>query len=67
VKQITASRRGPSESAGLRRVQAMTKPAKRIPRWLTIDLTVLVVGAIITVVSALWLGSNILHLVAPPG
>jgi hypothetical protein len=45
----------------------MTKPAKRIPRWLTIDLTVLVVGAVITVVSALWLGSNILHLVAPPG
>ena len=67
VKQIIAAHAGPSENAVSRRVQAMKKPAKRIPRWLTIDLTVLVVGAIITVVSALWLGSNILHLVAPPG
>lgn len=45
----------------------MTKPVKRIPRWLTIDLTVLVVGAVIIVVSALWLGTNILRMVAPPG
>ncbi len=43
----------------------MTKPAKRIPRWLTIDLTILVVGAFITAVSALWLGTSILRLVVP--
>jgi hypothetical protein len=43
----------------------MTKPAKRIPRWLTIDLTILVVGAVITAASALWLGTSILRLVVP--
>ena len=48
VRQITASHAGPSENAVSRRVQAMKKPAKRIPRWLTIDLLILVVGAIIT-------------------
>ena len=45
----------------------MKKPAKRIPRWLTIDLMILVVGAIITVASALWLGSNIQRMVLPAG
>jgi hypothetical protein len=44
----------------------MTKPAKRIPRWLTIDLTILVIGAVIMIVSALWLGTNIPHIGAPP-
>ena len=63
VKQITAAHTGPSENAGLRRVRAM----KRIPRWLTIDLLILVVGAIITVASALWLGSNLQRMVLPPG
>jgi hypothetical protein len=67
VKQITAPHAGPSENAASRRVQAMKKPAKRIPRWLTIDLLILVVGAIITVASALWLGSNLQRMVLPPG
>ena len=44
----------------------MTKPAKRIPRWLTIDLTILVVGAVIIIISAVWLGANIQHMMAPP-
>lgn len=67
VKQIIAAHAGPSENAVSRRVQAMKKPAKRIPRWLTIDLMILVVGAIITVASALWLGSNIQRMVLPAG
>ena len=50
----------------LRRAQAMTKPAKRIPRWLTIDLTILVIGAVIMIISALWLGTNIQHIGATP-
>jgi hypothetical protein len=33
----------------------MTEPAKRVPRWLTIDVTVLVVGAVIMIATALWL------------
>jgi hypothetical protein len=45
----------------------MTKPAKRIPRWLTIDLMILVIGAVITIVSALWLGTNVQRMVLPPG
>ncbi len=45
----------------------MTKPAKRIARWLTIDLMILVVGAVIIAVSALWLGINIQHMTVPPG
>jgi hypothetical protein len=46
----------------------MTKPAKRFPRWLTIDLMILVIGALITVASALWLGTNIQRMVVlPPG
>jgi hypothetical protein len=36
----------------------MTKPANRVPRWLTIDVMVLVVGAIIMIVGALWLSSG---------
>jgi hypothetical protein len=44
----------------------MTKSVKRIPRWLTIDLMILVIGALLTIVSALWIGTNIQHLVAPP-
>jgi hypothetical protein len=44
----------------------MTKPAKHIPRWLTIDLMILVNGAVIMIVSALWLESNIHHTMAPP-
>lgn len=65
VKQITTSRTGPSENARSRRVQAMKKPDKRIPRWLTIDLMILVVGAFITVASSLWLGINIQRMVVP--
>ena len=45
----------------------MTKPAKRIPRWLTIDLMILLIGTVIIVVSATWLGTNIQRMVAPPG
>jgi hypothetical protein len=45
----------------------MTKPAKRIPRWLTIDLMILVIGTVITIASALWLGTNIQRMVVPPG
>ena len=45
----------------------MSKPVKRIPRWLTIDLMILVVGAIITIASALWLGTNIQRMMLPPG
>ena len=44
----------------------MTKPAKRIPRWLTIDLTILVIGAVIMIAAAVWLGTNIQHMMAPP-
>lgn len=33
----------------------MTNPAKHVPRWLTIDVMVLVVGAVIMIVAAaLW-------------
>jgi hypothetical protein len=32
----------------------MTEPAKRTPKWLTIDLMVLVVGAVIILAAALW-------------
>jgi hypothetical protein len=31
----------------VRRVQAMTEPAKRIPQWLMIDVLVIVLSAII--------------------
>ena len=44
----------------------MTKQAKRIPRWLTIDLMILVVGAVIIIVSTLWLGINIQHIAQRP-
>lgn len=44
----------------------MTKPAKRIPRWLTIDLLILVIGAAVIAVSALWLGINIQQMTVPP-
>jgi hypothetical protein len=33
----------------------MSEPAKRVPKWLTIDVMVLVVGAVIIVAAALWL------------
>ena len=33
----------------------MTKLAKRVPQWLTIDVMVLVVGAVILIAAALWL------------
>ncbi|MGY2906980.1 hypothetical protein ACVWVY_006001 [Bradyrhizobium sp. URHC0002] len=29
--------------------------AKRVPRWLTIDMMVLVVGAVILIAAAMWL------------
>lgn len=45
----------------------MTKPAKSIPRWLTIDLLILVIGAVILALSSLWLGINIQHMAVPPG
>jgi hypothetical protein len=33
----------------------MGEPAKRVPKWLTIDVMVLVVGAVIIIAAALWL------------
>ena len=33
----------------------MTEPAKRVPWWLTFDVIVLVVGAVIMIATALWL------------
>jgi hypothetical protein len=36
----------------------MAQPAKRVPRWLTIDVIVLVVGAVIMIATALWLESR---------
>lgn len=33
----------------------MTEPAKRIPKWLRLDITVLVVGAVIIVAATVWL------------
>ena len=33
----------------------MSEPAKHVPKWLTIDVTVLVVGAVIIIAAALWL------------
>jgi len=44
----------------------MTKAAKRIPRWLTIDLLILVAGTVIIVVSGLWLETNIQLMTASP-
>ena len=45
----------------------MPKPAKSIPRWLTIDLFILVIGAVILALSSLWLGMNIQHMAVYPG
>ena len=45
----------------------MPKPAKRVPLWLTIDLIILVIGAVIIALSSLWLGINIQHMAVPPG
>lgn len=45
----------------------MPKPAKSIPSWLTIDLIILVVGAVIIALSSLWLGINLQHMAVPPG
>ena len=36
----------------------MTEPAKRVPNWLRLDITVLVVGAAIMIATALWLEPN---------
>jgi hypothetical protein len=36
----------------------MSEPAKRVPKWLTIDVMVLVVGAVIIIAAALWLEST---------
>jgi hypothetical protein len=36
-------------------VQTMTEPTKRVPQWLTIDLTVIVLSAII-IGAGLWIG-----------
>jgi hypothetical protein len=33
----------------------MTKPAKRVPRWLTLDVMILVVGAVIIILATPWL------------
>ena len=44
----------------------MPKPARRVPRWLTIDLTILVIGTVIIIISGLWLGTNIELMVAAP-
>jgi hypothetical protein len=33
----------------------MSEPTKRVPKWLTIDVMVLVVGAVIIIAAALWL------------
>jgi hypothetical protein len=38
-----------------RRVQTMIEPTTRVPRWLTIDLTVIVISVIIIGVG-LWIG-----------
>ena len=43
----------------------MPKPAQRIPRWLTADLTILVVGTVIIIISSLWLGVSIQHMAVP--
>jgi len=44
----------------------MPKPAKRVPRWLTIDLTILLIGTIIIILSdALWLETNIERMMTP--
>ena len=44
----------------------MPKPAQRIPRWLTVDLTILAIGVvIIIIISSLWLGVSIQHMAAP--
>ncbi|UPK07140.1 hypothetical protein [Bradyrhizobium sp. 170] len=50
----------------LRRAQAMTKPEKRVPRWLTNDLMILVVGAVIMIAAAMWLGTSIQPMISPP-
>jgi hypothetical protein len=42
----------------LRRAQAMTKPPQRLPRWLTIDLMILAVGAAIMIVAAVILSAD---------
>ena len=33
----------------------MTEPAKRVPKWLRLDITVLVAGAVIMIATVLWL------------
>ena len=45
----------------------MPKSAKNIPRWLTIDLIILVIGTAIIALSSLWLGINIQHMAVSPG
>ena len=36
----------------------MTEPAKRVPKWLRLDITVLVAGAVIMIATDLWLEPN---------
>ena len=44
----------------------MPKPARRVPPWLTIDLTILVIGTVIIMISGPWLGTMIELMVAAP-
>ena len=36
----------------------MTESAKRVPKWLRLDLTVVVAGAVIMIAATLWLEPN---------
>jgi len=36
----------------------MTEPAKRLPKWLRLDIAILVVGAIIMIATTLWSAPN---------
>jgi hypothetical protein len=36
----------------------MTELAKRLPKWLRLDIAILVVGAVIMIAAALWLEPN---------
>jgi hypothetical protein len=36
----------------------MTEPAKPVPQWLRVDITVLVAGAVIMIAASLWLEPN---------
>ena len=45
----------------------MTKQAKRFPRWLTIDLAILMIGTVIIIISGLWLETNLERMVPVAG